>query len=150
MREPGGLPLALTLGAALIMWPELGHGITAGSGETPRDFVSALLAAGNSLSIVGAGDFTPRTTPMRALYLFNSLSGASVLSLTLTYLMQVYTALLRRNSHALNLHLLSDESDAAAEKERCLGECATSYPDGKARYDIAIGCAEAKCATECM
>lgn len=105
----------LTLGAALIMWPELGSGITAGSGETPRDFVTGLLAAGNSLSIVGAGDFVPQTTAMRALYLFNSVAGASVLSLTLTYLMQVYTALLRRNSFALTLHLLSGESEDAAE-----------------------------------
>jgi hypothetical protein len=107
--------LALTVGAALILWPELGDGIRAGAGETPRDFFTALFAAGNSLSIVGAGDFQPHTTAMRALYLFNSVAGASVLSLTLTYLMQVYTALLRRNSFALTLHLLSGESDDAAE-----------------------------------
>jgi hypothetical protein len=107
--------LALTLGAALIMWPALGEGIRAGGGQTPRDFVTALFAAGNSLSIVGAGDFEPRTTGMRALYLFNSIAGASVLSLTLTYLMQVYNALLRRNSFALTLYLLSGESDDAAE-----------------------------------
>jgi hypothetical protein len=105
----------LTLGAALIMWPELGNGIRTSSGDTPRDFVSALLAAGNSLSIVGAGDFSPHTTGMRVLYLFNSIAGASVLSLTLTYLMQVYTALLRRNSFGLTLHLLSAETDDAAE-----------------------------------
>jgi hypothetical protein len=49
------------------------------------------------------------------LYLFNSIAGASVLSLTLTYLMQVYTALLRRNSFGLTLHLLSAETDDAAE-----------------------------------
>jgi hypothetical protein len=107
--------LALTLGAALIIWPELGEGIRRGAGETPRDFVSALFAASNSLSIVGAGDFEPEASGMRALYLFNSIVGASVLSLTLTYLMQVYTALLRRNSFALTLHLLSGESDDAAE-----------------------------------
>jgi hypothetical protein len=107
--------LTLTVGAALIMWPELGNGIRTSAGETPRDFVTALIAAGNSLSIVSTGGFEPHTTGMRALYLFNSMAGASVLSLTLTYLMQVYTALLRRNSFALTLHLLSDESDDAAE-----------------------------------
>src|SRR4051794_29140303 len=107
--------LTLTVGAALIMWPELGNGIRASAGETPQDFVTALFAAGNSLSIVGAGGFEPHTRAMRALYLFNSIAGASVLSLTLTYLMQVYTALLRRNSLALTLYLLSDESEDAAE-----------------------------------
>jgi hypothetical protein len=107
--------LTLTLGAALIIWPELGDGVRASAGETPRDFITALFASGNSLSIVGAGGFEPHTTAMRAVYLFNSIAGASVLSLTLTYLMQVYTALLRRNSFALTLHLLSAESDDAAE-----------------------------------
>jgi hypothetical protein len=45
--------------------------------------------------------------------------------------------------------LPNDAGDATAEKERCLNECATSYPDGKRRYDAAIGCAENRCATEC-
>ena len=31
----------------------------------------------------------------------------------------------------------------------CLQQCATAHPVGKAAYDVAIGCAEAKCATEC-
>jgi hypothetical protein len=48
-------------------------------------------------------------------FLFNSLACASVISLTLTYLMQVYSALLRRNSLALTLHLLTNETDDAAE-----------------------------------
>jgi hypothetical protein len=107
--------LMLMLGAALIIWPELPNGIHASSGETPRDFVTALFAAGNSLSIVGAGAYLPHTTAMRALYLFNSIAGASVLSMTLTYLMQVYTALLQRNSFAFSLHLLSAETDDAVE-----------------------------------
>jgi hypothetical protein len=107
--------LVLTVGAALIMWPELGVGVRASAGETPRDFITAMFAAGNSLSIVGSGGFEPHTTAMRAVCLFNSIAGASVLSLTLTYLMQVYNALLRRNSLALTLHLLSGESDDAAE-----------------------------------
>lgn len=31
----------------------------------------------------------------------------------------------------------------------CLQQCATAHPQGKAAYDVAIGCAEAKCASEC-
>src|SRR3954467_5548641 len=67
----------LMLGAALLVWPELPAGIRASSGETQRDFITALFAAGNSLSIVGAGDYAPHTNAMRALYLFNSIAGAS-------------------------------------------------------------------------
>lgn len=31
----------------------------------------------------------------------------------------------------------------------CLGACAKDYPKGKAEYDVAIGCADSRCATEC-
>jgi hypothetical protein len=34
--------------------------------------------------------------------------------------------------------------------DACLQQCATDYPTGKAEYDVAIGCADAKCATECQ
>jgi hypothetical protein len=107
--------IGLTLGAALIIHPELGHGVVSGSGTTGTDFLTAVEAGGASLAIVGAGDHSPATGPMQLLYLFDSLVGVSVLSLTLTYLMQVYTALRERNSLAMELHLLSAETDDAAE-----------------------------------
>ena len=70
----------------------------------PTDLVSAMYAEGTSMAIVGASDFTPHTSPARLLFLFNSLIGMSAMSLTLTYLMQVYTALQRRNVLAMNIH----------------------------------------------
>ncbi|GEO17233.1 ion channel [Microvirga aerophila] len=113
--------LGLTLGAALIMHPELGTSIRASNGETPTDFVTAMYAGGTSMAIVGASDFTPHTSPMRLLFLFNSLIGMSVMSLTLTYLMQVYTALQRRNVLAMNIHFLSGCTGDAAELLARLG-----------------------------
>jgi hypothetical protein len=108
--------LGLTLGAALVIHPALGSGIrSANGGESPTDFVAALDAAGNSLSVVGSGEFAPRTTAYRLLYLFNSLVGMSILSLTLTYLMQVYSALRERNVLGLKLHLATGETGDAAE-----------------------------------
>src|SRR4051812_2762278 len=107
--------VGLTLGAALIMHPELGTSIRAADGETPTDFVTAMYAGGSSMAIVGASDFTPHTTPTRLLFLFNSLIGMSVISLTLTYVMQVYTALQRRNVMAMNIHFLSACTGDAAE-----------------------------------
>ena len=85
--------LGLTTGAALIIHPELGTAIRPSSGGASTDFVTALLVAGNSLSIVGGGDYSPYTPGTRMLFLFNSLVGASVLSLVLSYLVQVYSAL---------------------------------------------------------
>jgi hypothetical protein len=113
--------LGLTLGAASIMHPELGTSIRATNGETPTDFITAMYAGGTSMAIVGASDFTPHTSPTRLLFLFNSLIGMSVMSLTLTYLMQVYTALQRRNVLAMNIHFLSGCTGDAAELLARLG-----------------------------
>lgn len=45
--------------------------------------------------------------------------------------------------------LPADAGDAGAEKERCLTECGAMHPEGKKRYDAAIGCVDTKCASEC-
>jgi hypothetical protein len=113
--------VGLTLGAGLIMHPELGTSIRATNGETPTDFVTAMYAGGSSMAIVGASDFTPHTSPTRLLFLLNSLIGMSVISLTLTYVMQVYTALQRRNVMAMNIHFLSACTGDAAELLARLG-----------------------------
>jgi len=111
----------LALGSALIMHPHLGKGILASEGSTPRDFMSALYAAGNSLSFVGSSEFKPQSPLFQAFYLLNSLIGMSVLSLVLTYVMQVYSALKSRNALGLALQTLSDNTGDAAELIAGLG-----------------------------
>jgi hypothetical protein len=113
--------LLLTLGTALIIHPKLGTSITANKGPTPRDFVSAMYAGGSSVSIVGSSDISPRTSAFRLFYLFNSFVGMSIISLTLTYLMQIYQALMRRNVLGLNFQLASAETGDAAELLAGLG-----------------------------
>lgn len=115
----------LAVGAALIIHPNLGASVRASSGETPTDFMAALYAGGSSISLVGASNFSPQTGGFRLLYLFNSIVGTAVTSLTLTYLMQVYNALQRRNKLGLNLELSSAETGDAAELIAGLG------PEGK-------------------
>ena len=105
----------LTIAAALIIHPALGTAVRATSGDTPNDFITAMYAGGTSISVVGASDFAPHTASFRLLFLFNSLVGMSVTFLTLTYLMQVYTALNRRNTLGLTVHLASAETGDAAE-----------------------------------
>ena len=107
--------VGLTVGAALVIRPELGTAIRPSSGGTPTDLVTALLVAGNSLSIVGGGGESPHTTATRILFLVNSLIGASVLSLLLSYLVQVYSALRERNALALTIDLMTDSTGDAAE-----------------------------------
>jgi hypothetical protein len=111
----------LALGSALIMHPHLGGGIRASEGSTPTDFMSALSAAASSLSFVGASDFKPQSAGFQALYMLNSLIGMSVISLVLTYVMQIYNALRTRNALGLAIQTLSDGTGDAAELIAGLG-----------------------------
>ena len=90
-------------------------------GATPRDFFTAMFAGGSSIALVGASDLEPRSGPFRLFYLLNSLIGICIVSVTLMYLMQVYTALLHRNALALQIHLGSHETGDAAELLARLG-----------------------------
>lgn len=105
----------LAVGAALIIHPALGNAVRASTEPTPHDFMTALFAGASSLAFVGVGDFSPHTTAYKLLYLFDSMVGISVMSLTLTYLMQVYIGLRERNTFCLKMHLLSGQTDDAAE-----------------------------------
>jgi hypothetical protein len=113
--------VGLALGSALIMHSHLGAGIRASQGATPTDFMSALYAGASSLSFVGASDFKPQTAALQALYMLNSLIGMTVMSLVLTYVMQIYNALRTRNALGLAIQTLSDDTGDAAELIAGLG-----------------------------
>jgi hypothetical protein len=111
----GAWALALACAMGLIIHPKLGTAVVATNGPTPTDFISAIYAGAISMAIVGESNFAPQTSAFRLFYLMNSLAGMSVISVTLMYLMQVYTALLRRNTFGFNVHLASGETGDAAE-----------------------------------
>ena len=105
-----GVCVAVALGefshgdtAALSEISSGGSGVKATSGETPSTFIAALFAGSSSVSIVGSGGFEPYTDTLRLFHFLTALAGRAVTSLVLTYLMQVYTARLRRNTVALDV-----------------------------------------------
>ncbi len=81
----------LTLATALIIQPNLGTGIRSVQGDTPTDFITALYVGGTSLAFIGVSDFSPQTGFFRLFDLCTSLIGVSLVSLNVTYLMQLYT-----------------------------------------------------------
>jgi hypothetical protein len=105
----------LMVGIGLFLHPALGHAITATTGETPTDLGTALYVAGDSMTTVGTSDVAPRTTFYRLCYTFTSVIGLSVITLTLTYFLEIYNALQHRNTFALKLHLATGETGDAAE-----------------------------------
>ena len=130
--------MLLTLGAGLIIHPALGTSVTVTTGTTPTDFISALYAGGSSMAIVKASDVTPDTDIYRLYFLFNSLLGASIISLTVTYLMQVYNALQRRNTLAYKLFLQTGETNDAAELIAGLGARGSFQCGYTSLADIAV------------
>jgi hypothetical protein len=122
----------LTLGNGLLFHPVLGSAIQSSGGKTPTDFVSALYAGGSSISIVGSGGFSPQVPRYRLIYLFNSIVGLSVTSLTLTYLMQIYSQLQQRNTFALKVYLATQRTGDAAVL------VAGQAPDGEWSYGTSL------------
>ncbi len=111
----------LTAGFGLIVWPALGSGIQASSGSTPTDYAAALYYSGYSLTTLGTGDLVPTSSTYRLIMIVQAAIGFSVLTLTLTYFMSVYSALVRRNTLAQGLHQLSGGTADAAEIVARLG-----------------------------
>ncbi|WP_232317157.1 potassium channel family protein [Anabaena sp. CA = ATCC 33047] len=94
----------LLCGFALIYWTELGSGIQSSSGKTPTDFITAIYYSGYSLTTLGTGDLVPKTNSQRLLMILEAAIGFSIFTLSITYLLSVYSALIRRKTFALSLH----------------------------------------------
>lgn len=107
--------LLLVIGFALIVWTGLGTAIQASQGQTPTDFATALYYSGYSLTTLGTGDLVPKTSTYRLLMFFQAALGFSIFTLTITYILSVYSALIRRNTFALSLHHRTNDTADAAE-----------------------------------
>jgi hypothetical protein len=113
--------LLLVFGFALIALPNLGTGIRSASGITPNGLPAAIYFSGSNLATAGSSDLVPATKAMRLVAVFCPLIGMSIITLTLTYLLQVYQALMRRNTFALRLHFATGATGDAAELIAGLG-----------------------------
>lgn len=106
--------LGLVCGSAMIVQPAIGTLIRTNGTHTSTTFATAMYIAGDCLTTVGANDYTPHAAFYKLFYLFDSLVGLSVLTLTLAYLLEIYNALQSRNTFATKIHLLTFETGDAA------------------------------------
>ncbi|HEY9763312.1 MAG TPA: potassium channel family protein [Trichocoleus sp.] len=107
--------LLLLNGFALIFWSALGSGIRASEGATPTDFMTAFYLSGYVLTTLGMGDIVPQNGIYRLLSILEAALGFSIFTLTITYLLAVYSALTQRNIFALRLHHRTDGTGDAVE-----------------------------------
>jgi hypothetical protein len=107
--------LLLLFGFALIVWPTLGYAIQSNEGNTQVDFTAALYYSGYSLTTLGTGDLVPKTDFHRLLMVFQAAIGFSIFTLTITYILAVYSSIIKRNTFALSMYHRSGETADSAE-----------------------------------
>lgn len=113
--------LLMIMGAAMVIHPLLGQAIRSDVGPTSPGFANAIYVAAGVISSAGAGSITPHSPLSRLFFAFLSFLGISVMTLVITYLMQLYMALQRRDELALKVELMTGQTGDAARLVAALG-----------------------------
>jgi hypothetical protein len=104
----------LILSFALIYYPHIPSGFTFGVAHPEPGWLDALYFSGCTLTTIGYGDIVPRAATLRFLALFEAATGLALISLAITYMLTVYTALERKRAVALSLyHQAGEGADVA-------------------------------------
>jgi hypothetical protein len=99
----------LIAGFALIYVPRMPADFTVEPMAASTDWIESLYFSGSTLITLGYGDITPRTTFMRLVALVEGASGFALISLAVTYLITVYSALERKRVIALSFYHQAEE-----------------------------------------
>jgi hypothetical protein len=110
----GVLIVFLVIGFALIYFPHMPASFyVAPEAESPR-WIESLYLSGITLTTVGYGDIAPHSVTMRLIALVQAASGFVLISLGVTYLVTVYSALERKRTVALTFYHRADQGADAA------------------------------------
>lgn len=121
----GTLIILLVVGFALIYLPQMPASFYVAPEAASPSWVEALYFSGITLTTVGYGDIAPHSTAMRLIALVQAASGFVLISLGVTYLITVYSALERKRTVALTFYHRADQGADAA------GFIAHHFVDGK-------------------
>ncbi len=99
----------LALGFALIYYPRMPADFTVDGEAASSPFMAALYFSGTTLTTVGYGDIAPHSTGMRLTALLEAASGLALISLSITYLITVYSALERKRAVAISFYHQAEE-----------------------------------------
>jgi hypothetical protein len=116
----------LTLAFALVYVPHVPDNFVIAVGpKIDSAWLNAVYFSGCTLTTLGYGDIVPRTAALRFVALVEAASGFALISLAITYLLAVNTALEHKRTVALSLyHQAGEGADAA-------GYIAHYFVDGK-------------------
>jgi hypothetical protein len=111
MLMPGLIVLYLLLlicGFALIYLPRMPAGFNVEPATESASWIESLYFSGVTLTTLGYGDITPRALFVRFFALVEGASGFALISLAVTYLITVYSALERKRAIALSFYHQAD------------------------------------------
>lgn len=101
--------LLLISGFALIYFPRMPAEFSVLPTAISATPIESLYFSGTTLITVGYGDITPRTLFVRCVALIEGASGFALISLAVTYLITVYSALARKRIIALSFYHQAEE-----------------------------------------
>lgn len=119
------LIILLIVGYALIYYPRMPAQFTIAPTAAGPSWTEAIYFSGITLTTVGYGDITPHSIGMRFVALVESASGFALISLAVTYLITVYSALERKRAVALSFYHQAEEGADVA------GFIAHHFVDGR-------------------
>ena len=99
----------LVVGFAFIYYPRMPESFNIQAQAASSPSMASLYFSGITLTTVGYGDIAPHTTSMRLTALFESASGFALISLAITYLITVYSALERKRAVAISFYHQAEE-----------------------------------------
>ncbi|MCA1567066.1 MAG: potassium channel family protein [Acidobacteria bacterium] len=106
--------LLLITGFALIYLPRMPAEFSVLPSAASANWIESLYFSGVTLVTVGYGDITPRTHVVRFFALVEGASGFALISLAVTYLITVYSALERKRVIAISFYHQAEEGADAA------------------------------------
>jgi hypothetical protein len=99
----------LVAGFALIYYPRMPESFNIQAEAASSPSIASLYFSGLTLTTVGYGDIAPHSTSMRLTALFEAASGFALISLAITYLITVYSALERKRAVAISFYHQAEE-----------------------------------------
>jgi hypothetical protein len=105
------------LGWALVYWPHLPDGFTSTDADVVGDgrpFLDAIYISMVTISTLGFGDVFPTSDWLRIVNPLEALFGFALLTVAVSWILQVYPALARRKAFAIRLNLLREADSVRA------------------------------------